>query len=412
MTQVLNVIFGGIDGNVGKGLVLATFRVFNKLHQRLPSGIKQLCLPFVRKASNTIRKNLNLIYPSVFIFEGLEKDSGEPFTFAYSGFYDLDAEYWGQAILLQGHKRRLLGRMPIWRVASILETSCPDCGLALIEHPSWAMSLLPRGGFRIPHWVNMSLDLSKPIEHLFGNQRTFLKGKIKKNNLSYKMANDLKSFDDFYNNMFLPYIQQRHGSLALLDSYKDLLDIFQKGELIFVLKGEEAISAGLIEFSKGQVRFRRLGVRGAKLEYVKLGAIGAMYYFLAMEMIKRGYRRMNVGGTRPLLSDGVTRFKSFLRTEVLMGNEHSCLWTWFLKDSTALRRFLVNNPFIFMDQKGKPCGAFFFETDPKSSTEALEGIARKWGFEGLHQRRLFNFDKFNRSNPHSVALEPIKSMAA
>lgn len=361
----------------------ALISIIKGLHTRTPLWLKNFYMPLVRKNSYYVQRLVNLVYPPVFIFEGEEKNIKSSLNFAYAGFHEQVMLYWAGVILSPGFRKHTQSRQFIWNIRSFLKRNSPQCDLVLMEHNSLSLKCLGQNGFRIPFWVTMELDISEPFEKLFGRQRSDIGRKIRKYGLSYTMTKDISSFDDFYRNMFMPYIQNRHTQTAFLETYEDVRCALSKGELILIKKDGQVLAGGMVEFDEGQVKFRRLGVRDAKWEYVQCGVLGALYYFLTLEMKKRGYTKMHIGGTRPLLSDGVTKFKMSLNARLVSEQNRSCLWMTFLRSSIGLNDFLKHNPFIFINKEKQPCLAVF------STSKEVDQAQASFKCEGLQETPVF-----------------------
>lgn len=362
------------------------------LHKKIPLRIQKLYMPFASLCSYRIQKYINFFYPPVFIFEGLEKNSKSPLVFAYAGFDTRDTEYWAYAVLAEGYRKHAAGRHFLWALRAFLKKHPLKCNFFLVGHNKLTLRYLSLNpGFRIPYWINMEIDTTAPFKELLGRQRVDMQRKIRKYALTYTISQDRKCFDDFYYNMFLPYIKDRHDEMAFLGSYEELLQMFRKGGLILVKKENLALAGGLFEVHGRQVRFRKLGVREGKWEYVRFGALGAVYYYLTVEMKKRGCTKIRIGGTRPLLSDGITRYKMSLDSQLDLLEKHSCLWLAFLKGSEGLKSFLINNPFIFFNEKDESYRAIFIEAAKDTPPGALEEIAKSEACGGIKGTRLFVF---------------------
>ncbi len=363
-----------------------------KIHKKIPLRLKKLYMPLVSRCSYHLQRNLNLIYPSIFLFEGVGKDSGLPLKFAYAGFHMVDAQYWGETVLAEGFQKQKVGRVFFWNVTSFLKKNFNECHFLLMEHTLLALKVFPQGlGFRVPKWVNMEIDITGPLEKLLGYQRKNILRRIRKHKLSHEMTTSREWFDDFYYNMFLPYIRKRYGPSALIGTYEELLEIFLRGGLILVKMDGEVVSGSLFDLAHGQARMCRIGVRNGDYEYVKRGVLGAKYYFLVSEMKKMGYDKVFIGGTRPVLTNGVTKYKMSLKAGLESENRNSCLWLTFLNDSVSLRSFLVNNPFFCVNAKKEMAQAIFKEVDENVSVEDIKDAVKKFQCPGVKEARVYIF---------------------
>lgn len=94
----------------------------------------------------------------------------------------------------------------------------------------------------------------------------------------------------------------------------------------------------------------RLGLLDGNEEYLRHGVVGALYYFGILEGQKMGCRYFSVGGTRPFLTDGLTKYKIGLGAEFV--SDHSLtreyLWFGMNENSSGAKEFIHNNPFVHL----------------------------------------------------------------
>ena len=369
-----------------------------KVCHKIPIGLRHRLTTLLWNYSHQLKKTFNPICPKVFIFKGLEKNSKTPLTFAYIGPPSQTQEYWLQATLDPGFQKHLLGRRFFKSIIPFLKENYLDCNFLLIEcNPLTLAYFSKKPGFNIPRWVNMEIDLSVPVEKLLGSERSEIKRMTTKNQLTYEMTKEPRHLDDFYHHMYLPYIQSRYKSTAMINEHLKILKMLYKGELMLIKKQEAVIAGGLLEFRDKNAYFRVLGIRDGKLEHVQSGAIGALYYFITIEIQKRGYKRILIGGRRPLLSDGLTKFKKSIKANLISNDHNDRIWFKLLKDSPSLQSFLINNPFIFYKKDTKPHRAVFMEAKEACSQEELKKALRISACKGIRDSHLFIFHNIKNS---------------
>jgi hypothetical protein len=93
---------------------------------------------------------------------------------------------------------------------------------------------------------------------------------------------------------------------------------------------------------------------------VQQGMLAALYIFCFEYLHEKGFKHVNMGGSRPFLRDGVLKFKRKFSQTVTNGR-----WEGFslkiLSLTPVVRTFLMNNPFIFFT-RGLLHGAVFTDT--------------------------------------------------
>ena len=376
--------------------------MFKKIYHKLPIKFREWFSTLVWNFFAHIKRFYNPIFPEVYIFKGLEKNISLPLSFAFVGSLSQTQEYWSQTVLASGYQRQILGRCFWTLIIPLLRKNNIDCNFFIIECNTLTHSYFSqKPGFHIPRWFIAEIDITLPIKKLLGNERSEIERKIRKHQLTYAITKDSKDLDDFYHNMYLPHIQGRYKNTALLSSHQKLLEILYKGELILIKKGENTIAGGLIEYGKENVFLRMIGIRDGNLEFVHWGAIGAIYYFIIIEVKKKGYKKLTIGGTRPLLSDGLTKFKKSIKAYVKPNAPNARIWLKLLKDSPGLQSFLINNPFIFYTKNEKPHRAVFMQAKENCSKEELKEALHISEIEGIEETNLFIFSKIQ--NPANYA---------
>jgi hypothetical protein len=359
-------------------------RIYN---DAIPSSIRSRCSQSLSKCGQSFDQLFNRVYPEVFVLEGQEKNSGHPLTFAYAGAHPQILEYWAHTVLAAGFRKYSLGRYSFMEVPDGVQRDHPDCNFLLMESHDLTRPYLKKQAFHIPEWVEMVLDISGSVEKLFGNRRSDIQAWVQLSGFTFELARDPQQFDDFYNDMYLPYARERAGA-SENSTCASLSEIFSRGELILVKKEGLVVGGGLFEVQGQQAKCRAMGVRDGHDE----DALAACYYFLIMEMKKRGYKKVHLGGARPFLNDEATRIKISLKAEASAGCHHACVSLALLRDSEGLQNFLINNPFICFEKEYNAHRAVFFQLDDKDNEGFNEMIQGAICY-GLARTHIFVFSE-------------------
>ena len=204
----------------------------------------------------------------------------------------------------------------------------------------------------------MRINIDRPIGEICkGSVSDFLDVKrlIRKYNLTYEMLTDKESFKYFYDNIYLPYLIKRHGDEALVEDLSDFWKPFPSPSLMVIKENGIIIAGSIVRKSDDLFYLMRLGLLNGNDEYRRHGAIGAMYYFSILEGQKMSCRYQDVGGTRPFLNNGLTKYKMGLGAEFL--SEHSkwkeYLWFGMNENSTFAKEFIRNNSFLYLNNDRK-----------------------------------------------------------
>lgn len=387
---------------------LKTF--LKKIHYSIPLPVRNIYWPLIERSLYFLEKQFNALFPRIYLFEGTDPHSQAPLSFIYAGDLYQMQNYWDHMLLADGFQKRPLGRRFFWQLLPGMKKKFPDVSVLLIEQTSLTSLFLDaKPGFPIPLWVRMEMDITPPIKGLLSRQRADIERLIRKNRLSFRMSQSRQDFDDFYHKMYIPYLRHRYTDTASITPYEDFIQTIPKGEIIFIQQDGQTIAGASLEFEHGNPMLRRIGIACANLEYVRMGAIGAIYYFLVQELKKRGHTRIDMGGTRALLSDGLTKYKLSLGLRLNKKNsQHSCVRLMLLRDTEAARTFLTNNPFLFKNKKAKLCRAVFVEDKGDLSTEELDDVLTASACEGIEQTRIYVLGNKNLTgNPAPTTREPV-----
>lgn len=295
-----------------------------------------------------------------------------------------------------------VGKTWLWNIPKILKEKVHHDSIVIAEVPKTFRKLFNRWNYLyIPSWVDGEVDAFSAIksDSLQADLR-----RIKKNKLSFEVTNDLNQFHNFYYNMHLPYVTQAFGNRAVILSYEFMKSEFGKhglyNDLLLVKKEEEYIAGMLLGYSKKGVYLHPLGVKDGNFNYVKEGAIGALFYFSLMYSREEGYQKVNFGLTRPFLKDGVFQFKK-KRGMQISGTSNVGFALKRSSTSAAVKGFLLNNPFLYMDERGFN-GAIFIDDDQSLSKGDFEKIYKDYYLSGICKLFIYRFGKVDNKKQEIV----------
>ena len=189
--------------------------------------------------------------------------------------------------------------------------------------------------------------------------------------------------------MHVPHASQHFGEGMHVYPRIDAQADFEKGELLLVRKQGEYISGLLITYKDSCMCLRILGVRDGNREYVRDGAIAALYEFALRHAEEEGCRKVKFYRSRAFLQDGVLRFKRTLSQRIVTPDRHKFLLR-IVSESAASRAFLENSPFIF-ERYGKLHGAVFLNGETPLTLAALRKINKEHFHPVMSQLVVFQF---------------------
>ncbi|MBN2612165.1 MAG: hypothetical protein JXB00_11460 [Bacteroidales bacterium] len=307
------------------------------------------------------------------------------------------AAYWAQRILHETDIIQKIKKIVVWNTAAYIRKNKLHADLSIVEINGFTRRFIPANtGFILPRWIEVEL---LPLKILKKEAIKDITRRIRKNKLSFKiMSHSDNEFRFFFDRMYVPNITNRHGDAAVHSDYRYFLNKYkQKGSYMgYIYQDETPVAGTLIEYINRDYIMFAMGILDGREDILKMGVAGALYYFTALHCIEKGIDNLNIGGTSPVLTDGLTKFKISLGAEMAdtdyLGDQK--LWMLPLKDSPALRGVLRHNPFVY--ETGKRFNiAIFMEEDECTTKEELEKVLDHAYIEKIHATSLYCFNGNN-----------------
>lgn len=360
--------------------------------------------PFLYKILNLFSKrnearNKKQVLVSLNIIEGITKENNHLIC-AFAGNDHIVMDYWG-SLLFKESTSKHLGDIHTEHIKKLLRTKYPDCSLLLVQHDQKNVVLKKynKKAFVLANYIQSYIDISKPIDLFpskvkrhFSNTRR----RINKSNLTFEMTKSLHAQKDFYHNYYLPYIGERHKKSCMLLRFEDIFSPIVPFDIIQIKKENEIISAGVVFYKKDYVSCAFLGVKRGQVEYVKMGGLAAIYYFLVTELYKLGYSKLFLGGAPPILSHNLTHHK------IRMNAKHDTDFDYcnnkftafhVLELSKAVREILTMGPYVFQTKNGEMNGAIWLGRNQFSAHKDFIKCCRLLLNYGMKKNYIFELDK-------------------
>jgi len=275
---------------------------------------------------------------------------------------EIDKNYFRSLIFNENYDENYLGKVWVWSLIYYILRFGKSHDLIIIKTRMNICNLFrSKKRFVIPDWISCEIDLGSDLRSHSISKHTFKNNvrKINKSNFGYTITKDPLYFHYFYNNMYLPYLSNRHGNLGLEISLERMKISFEDGELLLIKDGEEIIAGVLIDYKvmNGIPRTTQLGVLDGDFHYVKKGALIAIYYYTIEYLRKRNYKKLGLGRARPFINDGLLKHKLYWGANIVCETSQAFLFC-ILSNKKCLKTFLLNNPFICIDRNGLSLATF------------------------------------------------------
>lgn len=345
--------------------------------------------------------------PFLFLFKGNEKYSGVNLKSLVIGSRTM-ARYLSNLIYSGNPELKEVGQASL-RGPNLESSFFPEVDMILeVTHRSFSQFLPTDGFIIIPKEVYFTLDLSDPLEMIFGKlnrRRRRSIRTIEKLGYSYEVTHDKAKFKLFYYKMYYPYITKRYRDLAKPESFAYLKPLFRNGGLLLVKRNDRYISGILHCLQNETVWTPCMGIfeEEARDEYVRRPAGDALLYFLILWAKNQGYKRLDYGNSRPFLNDGVVHYKTEWRMKVHERGEWVILAS-LCNFGRGVRSFLVNNPFMFLDQQHLNGCVFVDRQHPVTKGE-VEHLFKQYYISGMSSLFVFSASGFERKESCSKAAD-------
>lgn len=351
--------------------------------------MKRLLNPFagIRKFPNRLAQKFKI---KVYILS--EKDPrGIPFSMMYAG-YEGNKNYLANVIFGDNYKTIETSKIWIWNLGRKINDNRRLCNLIIMKDNKNVRRFVDtKKMFALPVWIGWKVDISGEISAIVKQDKSLQSDirRIRKNKLTFEVTNNETDFEEFYQKMYIPYITSVHGDQASLTTYDDMKNHFAECDLIVVGKDKDKMGGMLIRYENDMPRLWSIGVTDARVDYLRAGVIGALYYFSVIHLKEKGHDAVHYGATRAFLNDGVLRYKK--KWGVQIANQPKNVFLIQIESiSSKLKAFLSKNPFIHMEEGILQGAVFINSTEPPSDVE-IQRFGKDYFLKGLSGLNLYLF---------------------
>lgn len=295
--------------------------------------------------------------------------------------------YIGKLFFKEDFSCRSLGHFWLWQILFPKGALKDDNSFCVVQTrwPITRFSLF-NSWFCLPNWVNGSVDLKADFSKFARKSKATKNAlrKIERGNFSVEISSDLASFDEFYYQHHLPYMENRHGNSTAEESYKRVQAKFlEGGEILFVSSGSQRVAGCMLQYKNDGVTAYILGVRDGDFCWVEKGAISALYFHMLNYCRLKGFHKLGMGGSRPFFSDGVLNYK--LRSWNMKIDDYLKHFYFLfkpLKMNEFTEAFLCNNSFISLKNKKMVANIFVPKTKNMPGSEEISHLRKKFADKG------------------------------
>jgi hypothetical protein len=341
--------------------------------------------------------SLRLARADALLLEGKERESGIPLTAFYFGHYD-NYEFVFRRIFSDFRIVEKHERIQSLFVGRWLERYQQRASLVLLDVELLYCKLLStRSYLEIPQWIRQKYRMPETWKEVLGTFRKNTKRvdlrKVRKFGLSYRITREERDFEEFYHRMYVPYLTKRFEGEVIIEPEWKVRRQCRKGEIMQILRGEQVVAAVLLHCLDGRLAYVWVGVPEDLDDELYAGAFSGMYYFTIQYGFQCGCHEIDFLGSRPLLTDGLFRYKR--------------KWGTFVEDSPVPRGDILLKPLevsepvknifrrnYFIVRDGNSLAAKVLLAEGPGTSERLQGVFDQYFTEGLARLKVFSLAGF------------------
>jgi hypothetical protein len=185
--------------------------------------------------------------------------------------------------------------------------------LAVEVHPAFAPRFRAAGWTIVPEAVRWTADVDAlPLSPRGRAARTLRSdlSLIAAQGYEWEEGGGAEDWRLFLEGMVFPYARRRFGGDAWLPGRAFVRALRSRGRILFALQEGRRVS-GLCVLRRGRHGWMpMIGVLDGDTELVHRGAIAVMYKFLVQWARQQGLETVDIGRTKPFLTDGTAWYKS------------------------------------------------------------------------------------------------------
>jgi hypothetical protein len=293
-------------------------------------------------------KHLARLYMPVYQFES------NTLKIIYAGYSKIKKSYYTRLLLNDTYHQTFLGRYWFSNIPNLIDRLKIDMIVAEIS-PATFTYFRNYNGYILPIWATMRINIDRPASEIFNKRVTNFRDvtrRIRKYALTDEISSDREMFDFFKERFYHPYMEKRHAGEAFIEDLDTMWKSADHPLMMAVKEKNKIVGMVFMEVSGDTIYLKRVGLIDGNNEYLVHGVLGAFYYFGILEGLKRGCKFVDLGGSRPFLTDGLTIHKKSMGGEFLPDPSQSNEYHWFgvNERSPAALEYVNRNPFMHLNK--------------------------------------------------------------
>ncbi len=241
--------------------------------------------------------------------------------------------------------------------------------------------------FRIPYYVQQVVKLppanSNLLSHFHNRATKLYFNRIRKAKFEYEISHDHEMLGYFYNHLYVPFIEERHGESAEVVSWPTFLARYGSMELLIVRRNGQIVAGIVNNHIDSCYWLHVLAALPNDISLLRMEVISALYWFSFVEAHRRGCHTVDLGAVRPFLNNGLLIYKrkwSSLTVPSIYKTELG-LWSLACGRRPSLYRALEGNPFI-CQRNGNLIGLIFLGDNTPLNDEEMARHLKQYLLSG------------------------------
>ena len=209
-------------------------------------------------------------------------------------------------------KREFLGQLGIRALPEFLDRFQQSADLTIVRADRLsAQKFFGKDYLAVPEWVGTRLAVPDDLDALVRGNRSIREDMrlVRRHKLQPLVTEGEERFHEFYDSMYVPFSQARHGALAFIKSRHELTRRVRNGGILWIMRGSHPLAGILFERKNDMLDLHAMGLASGELPLNKRGIMAALYYYSIAHACELSCAEVDFRGARPSLHDGLLRYK-------------------------------------------------------------------------------------------------------
>jgi len=176
---------------------------------------------------------------------------------------------------------------------------------------------------RFPAWIRQRVRISPSwhtqVDEMRRGTRQETTRLLRKNAFRCRLSTGVADINDFYERLYLPSVERRHGASALVVDKERVLREFRRGVVIQLIGENKVLAAAVLRQIGHTMAVLWTGLAGDPSSAGLRGTTDALDYFSLLYASLKRCRWLDLGRSRPDLRDGLLRYKRKWGAEFTVG---------------------------------------------------------------------------------------------